>query len=96
MKTEFSVYEYIGGGKGFEVGKLYPVLGWNNGEHIISESKTGDIVDTEAYTCQDGTLFTDDGAVFEFVSWKVRKIMTYLRRKGAERMMKKWGKEHDK
>jgi len=87
MKAEFNVYEYIGGGKGFEIGKLYPVLGWNNGEHIMSESKEGDTIDTIAYTCQDGTLFTDTGAVFEPVSWKVRKLKTYLQRKSAERMM---------
>ena len=94
MKAVFSVYECIGGGKGFEYGKLYSVLGWNNGEHIMSESKDGDAIDTVAYTCMNGTLFTDDGAVFEPVAWKVRKLKTFLQRKDAERMMKKWDKKN--
>lgn len=29
----------------YEVGKIYPVIGWNNGTHIIGIDKHGDIHD---------------------------------------------------
>ena len=46
----------------YEVGKVYPVIGWNNGEHIIGKDKRGDIHDG----C--GLCFGDEIEVYPYDS----------------------------
>lgn len=37
----------VTGGDGYEAGKIYPMMGWNNGVHILRTNELGDVVDRE-------------------------------------------------
>lgn len=37
----------VTGGDGYEKGKLYAQIGWNNGVHILRETESGDVYDRE-------------------------------------------------
>lgn len=45
INLKFEPVICVTGGKGFEEGFVYPLIGWNNGVHIIRESKQGDAID---------------------------------------------------
>ena len=96
MKSVFSIYECVQAGGNFELGKLYPVLGWNNGKHVMVESENGDVIDVIAFDYQFGFLITqtdDYEAIFTNVSWKIRRFKTWRDRMRMKKEEKKWDKK---
>ena len=43
----------IEGGRGFVKGKIYPVVGWNNGFHVFMKNESGDPVELLCHTYGD-------------------------------------------
>lgn len=47
---EYTPVICVTAGDGYEKDKIYPMLGWNNGVHILRANETGDVVDREFCT----------------------------------------------
>lgn len=64
-RQEFALVLCVTGGDGYEEGKVYPMMGWNNGVHIIRVNEFGDVIDREFCTGGYGkglfNSFTNEG-----------------------------------
>lgn len=49
-RQEFTPVLCVTGGDGYEEGKVYPMMGWNNGVHILRVDEFGDVIDREFCT----------------------------------------------
>lgn len=59
-KKEYMSVVCVTGGDGYEEGKIYPLMGWNNGVHILRVNEYGDVEDREFQTGGVGKgLFND-------------------------------------